>query len=105
LSNIFGKGQVPLFSGFGNRDTDAIAYRAVGINFEKIFIINPQGDVFQMNSGYTWNYKKLNEMANEVFPPIEIKESNAENYEKQFDSNNYWRQEHAFDAEFLLNSL
>lgn len=31
------------YAGFGNRDTDAIAYLDVGISLEKIYIINPAG--------------------------------------------------------------
>lgn len=32
----------PFYSGFGNRDTDEISYRAVKVPAARIFIINPK---------------------------------------------------------------
>mmetsp|Transcript_971 Transcript_971/g.1256 ORF Transcript_971/g.1256 Transcript_971/m.1256 type:complete len:90 (+) Transcript_971:168-437(+) len=45
----------PFFSGFGNRETDAISYRAVGISLSRIFIVNPQGELYNVDSK---EYKK-----------------------------------------------
>ena len=39
----------PFYAGFGNRDTDAISYRANSVSLGKIFIINPKGEVKQFN--------------------------------------------------------
>ncbi|KAK6943725.1 Lipin/Ned1/Smp2 (LNS2) [Dillenia turbinata] len=35
----------PFYAGFGNRDTDELSYRKIGIPKGKIFIINPKGEV------------------------------------------------------------
>ncbi|KAL0344579.1 UNVERIFIED_CONTAM: Phosphatidate phosphatase PAH1 [Sesamum radiatum] len=43
----------PFYAGFGNRDTDELSYRKIGIPKGKIFIINPKEDY---NS---WNYWKM----------------------------------------------
>jgi len=43
IKHLFPKGRFPFFAGFGNKDTDAIAYRAVEIPLHKIFIIDPTG--------------------------------------------------------------
>lgn len=32
----------PFYAGFGNRDTDELSYRKIGIPKGKIFIINPK---------------------------------------------------------------
>lgn len=40
----------PFVCGFGNRDTDAVSYRNVGIPLGKIFIINPDGEVHHFES-------------------------------------------------------
>lgn len=40
IRNLFPDDSFPFYGGFGNRDTDAISYRAVGISLGKIFIIN-----------------------------------------------------------------
>ena len=53
IKSLFGKGYNCFYAGFGNRDTDAMSYRAVGIELGKIFIINPQGEIQQFNSMYT----------------------------------------------------
>jgi len=38
---LFPTDVLPFYSGFGNRDTDAVSYREVEIPLGKIFIINP----------------------------------------------------------------
>lgn len=48
--NIFPSDMKPFYAGFGNRDTDAISYRAVDVNLGKIFIINPKGEVHHFES-------------------------------------------------------
>ena len=53
LSNIrqlFPDGFEPFYAGFGNRDTDAVSYRAVEVPLQKIFIINPEGQVHHFQS-------------------------------------------------------
>ncbi|GIL98474.1 hypothetical protein Vretimale_3799 [Volvox reticuliferus] len=37
----------PFYGGFGNRDTDEISYREVGVQASRIFIINPRGELRQ----------------------------------------------------------
>ena len=38
--------EFPICAGFGNKSTDAIAYRAVGVPKSKIFIVNPEGELY-----------------------------------------------------------
>ncbi|GMF92406.1 unnamed protein product [[Candida] boidinii] len=38
-------GMTPFYAGFGNRITDALSYRTVGVPSSRIFTINPDGDV------------------------------------------------------------
>jgi phosphatidate phosphatase LPIN len=44
IRTLFPDGNV-FFSGFGNRDTDAVSYLDVGIPLEKILIVNPAGQL------------------------------------------------------------
>jgi Uncharacterized protein involved in plasmid maintenance len=37
----------------------------------RIFIINPKGEVHQMNNSYTKTYFVLNSMVDEIFPKIQ----------------------------------
>jgi len=55
IMNLYPPEFKPFYAGFGNRDTDAISYRAVGVNLGKIFIINPKGEVHHFESK---QYKK-----------------------------------------------
>jgi len=41
IKTLFPVEKNPFYAGFGNRETDTISYRAVGIELGKIFIINP----------------------------------------------------------------
>eukprot|EP01017_Pseudomicrothorax_dubius_P007172 TRINITY_DN1217_c0_g1_i1.p1 TRINITY_DN1217_c0_g1~~TRINITY_DN1217_c0_g1_i1.p1 ORF type:complete len:545 (+),score=137.47 TRINITY_DN1217_c0_g1_i1:195-1829(+) len=80
----------PFYAGFGNRDTDAVSYRAVGISMNRIFIINPQGDIHQMNNTYKKTYNKLNELVHEMFPPIDTILGKEIAGSDEFVGPNYW---------------
>ena len=45
VKSLFPDMSEPFYAGFGNRDTDAISYRAVSVSLGKIYIINPKGEV------------------------------------------------------------
>jgi phosphatidate phosphatase LPIN len=68
ILNLFPKNSHPFYSGFGNRTTDAVSYRSVGIELSKIFIINEHGEVTQLNNSYKKTYNLLNEIVDELFP-------------------------------------
>lgn len=42
IRNLFPPDWNPFYAGFGNRDTDEISYREVGVPPSRIFIINPK---------------------------------------------------------------
>lgn len=58
----------PFFAGFGNRDTDAIAYRAAGVPLEKIFIVNPEGRIYVFDGTEVNSYLHLEQSILEVLP-------------------------------------
>jgi phosphatidate phosphatase LPIN len=68
IKELFPDEWMPFFGGFGNRDTDAISYRAVSINLDRIFIINPDGEVHHFNSATKKSYPGLIELVHEYFP-------------------------------------
>lgn len=61
----------PFYAGFGNRITDAISYRSVGIPSSRIFTIDPEGDVkmelLEM-AGYKCSYVSIGELVDQFFP-------------------------------------
>lgn len=50
INNLFPEESNPFVGGFGNRDTDAISYRAVGVSLNKIFIVNNDGEIYHFTS-------------------------------------------------------
>ncbi|SCU97009.1 LAFA_0G09274g1_1 [Lachancea sp. 'fantastica'] len=63
----------PFVAGFGNRITDALAYRTVGIPSSRIFTINPDGEVHMELlelAGYRSSYIHINELVDHFFPPV-----------------------------------
>lgn len=44
LKSLFGDKQ-PFYAGFGNKESDAVSYRAVEMDYEHIFIINKKSEI------------------------------------------------------------
>jgi phosphatidate phosphatase LPIN len=69
IRKIFGdQTHNPVYSGFGNKDTDAIAYMVSGIPKNRIFTINPDGEIFVLKSVDILSYTHLNKNIDEVYP-------------------------------------
>lgn len=49
----------PFYAGFGNRDTDELSYRKIGIPKGKIFIINPKVVLVHRFCGFSFRIRKL----------------------------------------------
>lgn len=75
IKNLFGNedNEQLFFAGFGNKETDAIAYRFIGIPLKKIFIINPFSNVSQLGEKEKTSYLKLIESCDSIFPKIDEK--------------------------------
>ena len=41
INDLFSFHYQPFYAGFGNRDTDYISYKTLGVDVDKIYIINP----------------------------------------------------------------
>ena len=70
LKLLFPKHSQPFHSGFGNRENDAVAYGAVGIPLDRIFIINPAGEIALLGNPEVLTYSTLATLIEEVFPKI-----------------------------------
>ncbi|XP_072955342.1 phosphatidate phosphatase PAH1 isoform X1 [Typha angustifolia] len=75
----------PFYAGFGNRDTDELSYRKIGIPKGKIFIINPKGEVAINHNVDVKSYTSLHTLVNDMFPPTSLVE------QEDFNSWNYWK--------------
>jgi phosphatidate phosphatase LPIN len=70
IKKLFPADYSPFYAGFGNRETDSISYRAVGVSFDKIYIINPQGNIHQYKDDEVKSYASINSKVKEVFPMV-----------------------------------
>ncbi|WRT70812.1 uncharacterized protein IL334_007811 [Kwoniella shivajii] len=83
IQRLFGEqAKEAFFAGFGNRITDAMSYRSVGIPAAKIYTIDSTGVVkteLLSAAGHTGSYIQL------VFPPVSTK------FKPEYTDFNYWR--------------
>ncbi len=70
IRDLFPDDYNPFYCGFGNRDTDTVSYRSVGIELHRIYIINPEGEIEHYNSTYKKSYPHLTEIVDDFFPKI-----------------------------------
>jgi phosphatidate phosphatase LPIN len=82
----------PFYAGFGNRDSDVLAYKAVDIPDGKIFIINPRGEIVAHNHEREFNYVSLKSLKDEVFPFIKRRETSGSlTIHDSFTDTNFWK--------------
>ena len=55
IRSLFPSNWNPFYAGFGNRNTDEISYKAVGVPVSRIFIINPKGELREATTTTTDN--------------------------------------------------
>ncbi|KAJ3332745.1 hypothetical protein HDU76_013230 [Blyttiomyces sp. JEL0837] len=71
IKRLFGEEVKPFYAGFGNRITDALSYRSVDVPNSRIFTIDPSGEVkLELISSYKSSYVKLNDIVDQIFPPV-----------------------------------
>ena len=72
LLRIFQNGtNNPFYAGFGNRETDAIAYSTIGIETKKIFTINEKSEIKVLKNGDTITFTNLNQTIDQAFPEFD----------------------------------
>ncbi|ODN96515.1 phosphatidate phosphatase LPIN [Cryptococcus wingfieldii CBS 7118] len=89
IQRLFGEqAKEAFYAGFGNRITDAMSYRSVGIEASKIYTIDSTGVVkteLLQSAGHKGSYIQLNDLVNEVFPTASSK------VKPEYTDFNYWR--------------
>ena len=71
LKNLFPQDATPFFAGFGNRDTDGVAYRYLNIPLNNIFLIDTSSKVLRLGEKQKSTYKSIADKVEEIFPLIE----------------------------------
>lgn len=83
--------ETPFYAGFGNRITDALSYRSVGVPSSRIFTINSIGDVHMELlelAGYKSSYVHIADLVDHFFPPVKSSFRGEETYTDL----NFWRE-------------
>ncbi|XP_010543338.1 PREDICTED: phosphatidate phosphatase PAH1 [Tarenaya hassleriana] len=85
IRKLFPTDYNPFYAGFGNRDTDELSYRKLGIPKGKVFIINPKGEVATGHRIDVKSYTSLHTLVNDMFPPTSLVE------QEDYNSWNFWK--------------
>ncbi|CAI5485651.1 unnamed protein product, partial [Closterium sp. Naga37s-1] len=80
----------PFYAGFGNRDTDAVSYEAMGIARGKIFTINPKGEVTVNKVLSAKSYVSLHDLVHDIFPAFALTTPQGPEPE-DYNDWNYWK--------------
>jgi len=75
IKNLFPEGTKPFFAGFGNRETDGVAYRYLEVPLNNIFIIDTSSKVLRLGETIKTSYKELSTNLDGIFPIIENNEN------------------------------
>ncbi len=69
IRSLFSEEREPFIGALGNKEHDAVAGLAVGINLDNMFLINPKSEIQQMHDGgKTISYCKIAEDIETYFP-------------------------------------
>lgn len=94
IKSLFGETEDvtnPFYAGFGNRITDALSYRSVGVPSSRIFTINSNAEVHMELlelAGYKSSYVHIADLVDHFFPP-ESEFTTIQ--EEKYTDVNYWR--------------
>lgn len=89
IKNLF-NGKNPYIAGFGNRITDVVTYKAMGIPENRIYTINGLGQIqAEYSKATVGTYHTINEFIDSIFPPINTDES--VHLSHRFNNFNWWR--------------
>lgn len=107
LTNPNEKSPGPFYAGFGNRETDALSYIAVGIPAGKTFTINPSGEITGHSRSIQRTYTKINELVEQMFPPYHMskKSSSAAKPAEQWNDFQFWETRPSYSLEDLEKEL
>ncbi|KAK7913127.1 hypothetical protein WMY93_013338 [Mugilogobius chulae] len=89
IKQLFYPNTEPFYGAFGNRATDVYSYKEVGVPLNRIFTVNPKGELTQEHAKTNISsFGRLCEMVDHVFPLV-VRDSGPEASEN-FDQCNLW---------------
>ncbi|XP_071335115.1 phosphatidate phosphatase LPIN1 isoform X2 [Trachinotus anak] len=94
IKNLFYPNTQPFYAAFGNRPTDVYSYKEVGVPLNRIFTVNPKGELVQEHAKTNISsYARLGEVVDHVFP-LKMRASSSDfPCSDTFSHFTYWREQ------------
>ncbi|KAF3849766.1 hypothetical protein F7725_019485 [Dissostichus mawsoni] len=94
IKNLFYPNTQPFYAAFGNRPTDVYSYKEVGVPLNRIFTVNPKGELVQEHAKTNISsYVRLGEVVDHVFPLKTRSSSSDFPCSDTYSHFTYWRQQ------------
>ncbi|KAM4041319.1 phosphatidate phosphatase LPIN1 isoform 2-T2 [Anomaloglossus baeobatrachus] len=93
IKNLFHPNIEPFYAAFGNRPTDVYSYKQVGVSLNRIFTVNPKGELIQEHAKTNISsYVRLCEVVDHVFPLLKRSHSSDFPCSDTYSNFTYWRE-------------
>lgn len=93
IKNLFFPNTEPFYAAFGNRAADVYSYKQVGVSLNRIFTVNPKGELVQEHARTNISsYVRLCEVVDHVFPLLKRSHSSDFPCSDTFSNFTFWRE-------------
>ncbi|XP_059973027.1 phosphatidate phosphatase LPIN1 isoform X2 [Mesoplodon densirostris] len=93
IKNLFLPNTEPFYAAFGNRPADVYSYKQVGVSLNRIFTVNPKGELVQEHAKTNISsYVRLCEVVDHVFPLLKRSHSSDFPCSDTFSNFTFWRE-------------
>ncbi|XP_045142909.1 phosphatidate phosphatase LPIN1 isoform X2 [Echinops telfairi] len=93
IRNLFFPNVEPFYAAFGNRPADVYSYKQVGVSLNRIFTVNPKGELVQEHAKTNISsYVRLCEVVDHVFPLLKRSHSSDFPCSDTFSNFTFWRE-------------
>ncbi|XP_028262305.1 phosphatidate phosphatase LPIN2 isoform X2 [Parambassis ranga] len=94
IRDLFNPQRQPFYAAFGNRTNDAFAYKQVGVPENRIFTVNPKGELIQEKTkGNKSSYTQLSELVEHFFPVLSAEGGTSFVLDcPEYSSFSYWKE-------------
>ncbi|XP_055720375.1 phosphatidate phosphatase LPIN1-like isoform X2 [Salvelinus fontinalis] len=94
IKQLFHPNTEPFYAAFGNRATDVYSYKEVGVPLNRIFTVNPKGELIQEHARTNISsYGRLCEVVDHVFPLLIRGHVSDFSCPDTFSQFTYWREQ------------
>ncbi|KAL0969317.1 hypothetical protein UPYG_G00225500 [Umbra pygmaea] len=94
IKQLFHPNTEPFYAAFGNRATDVYSYKEVGVPLNRIFTVNPKGELIQEHAKTNISsYGRLCEVVDHVFPLLIRGHLSDFSCPDTFSQFTYWREQ------------